>query len=100
MKRIVLIVLGLVLATSASAAPRPKPSFHSLESAVAWINGYPATREPTHAPAAIRAVSAYGGFRDADSSGMYVGFIAGLLSSHPDKADALVDAMLPVEHGR
>ena len=96
MKRIVLIVLGLVLATHALAAPRPKPSFHSLESAVAWINSYPATREPTHAPAAIRAVSTYGGFRDADSSGMYVGFIAGLLSSHPDKADALIEAMLPV----
>ena len=79
MKRIVLIVLGLVLATYASAAPRPKPAFHSLESAVAWINSYPATREPTHAPAAIRALSAYGGFRDADSSGIYVGFIAGLL---------------------
>ena len=96
MKRIALIVLGLVLATHASAAPRPKPSFHSLESAVAWINTYPAMREATHAPAAIRAVSAYGGFRDADHSGIYVGFIAGLLSSHPDKADALIDAMLPV----
>ena len=96
MKRIVLIVLGFVLATYASAAPGPKPSFHSLESAVAWINSYPARREPTHAGAAIRAVSTYGGFRDADTSGVYVGFIAGLLSSHPDTADALVDAMLPV----
>jgi hypothetical protein len=96
MKRIVLIVVGLVLATYAAAAPRPKPSFHSLESAVAWINNYPTMREPTHAPAAIRAVSAHGGFRDADHSGVYVGFIAGLLSSHPDQADALIDAMLPV----
>ena len=54
MKRIVLIVLGLVLATYASAAPRPKPSFHSLESVVAWINGYPAMRERCSTPCAAR----------------------------------------------
>ncbi len=101
MKLIAVIAAGMLLATPALAkqsmpAQKTKIVFNSLETTAAWINNYPRNRDTAHAPTAIRALSAYGAFRDAENAGNYVGFIAGLIGANPDKADALIDAMLPV----
>jgi hypothetical protein len=89
-----------VLLTVALAAPalasRPRGPLTSLQSSIDWINDYRRTHDVAHAPLAIRALSYYGAFKEPETSGVYVGFIAGLLASNPDKAEALIDKMLPV----
>jgi hypothetical protein len=70
--------------------------FTSQESILRWINGYRAKPEPQRIPLAVQAMATLGIFRDADSSGIYLGFVAGVLGSNPKTADALVEAMFPM----
>jgi hypothetical protein len=77
-------------------AARPPGKLTSLQSTIDWINDYRRTRDVAHAPLAIRALSYYGALKEPETSGAYVGFIAGLLAGNPDKAEQLIDKMLPV----
>jgi hypothetical protein len=88
---ITIVVLG-----GAAQAARPGPTLDSLQASMDWINDYRRTHDVKRAPLAIRALSHYGGFKNPESSGVYVGFIAGLIATHPDQADSLIDRMLPV----
>jgi hypothetical protein len=52
-------------------------------------------------PDLVRAASRFGAFGDPESAGAFVGFIAGVLASNPDRADELVGGMLslpPEDH--
>src|SRR5689334_5668550 len=93
---VIAFVLSCVPAMAAPSTPTQKPVFHSMEATANWVSNYPRHHDIKHAPVAIRALSAHGAFRDADGAGTYVGFIAGLIGSNPDKADALIEGMLPV----
>ncbi|MBV9555922.1 MAG: hypothetical protein JO254_02475 [Pseudolabrys sp.] len=86
---------AILICSAAQAAPQPNP-FSSLNTTVDWINNYRIERPVNFAPVAIRALSLNGGFKDPESSGVYVGFIAGLIAANPDRADALIDAMFPM----
>src|SRR5262249_59846032 len=44
----------------------------------------------------VRALRQFGAFKDVESSGIYVGFIAGVISTNPEKAEALVAKMFPI----
>jgi hypothetical protein len=97
--RLVFVVAAALYAPGALAQTvqhPPNDAFRTLESTTAWINNYPRTRDFAHAPLAIRAISAQGGLRDIENSGVYVGFIAGLIGSDPDRAQGVLDKMLPV----
>jgi hypothetical protein len=89
-------LLAVVLFGGAAMATRPVPQINSLQAATDWINDFRRTRDVAHAPFAIRALSYYGGLKEPESTGVYVGFIAGLLGAHPDRAERLLDDMLPV----
>jgi hypothetical protein len=90
-----LLSLAMLAAGLGSANARPAP-LDSLQASIDWINDYPRTRDVARAPAAIKAFSRYGGFKNPETSGSYVGFIAGLIGANPDRADRLIDGMLPV----
>jgi hypothetical protein len=91
------IIFLLTLAAGLSSAnARPAPALDSLQASVDWINDYPRTRDVKYAPAAIKAFSRHGGFKNPETSGAYVGFIAGLIGANPDQADKIIDGMLPV----
>ena len=93
----VLTNLAVAIFTACAAQAAPQQSvFASLNTTVDWINGYRLERPVAVAPIAIRALSLHGGFKDPESSGIYVGFIAGLIASNPDRADALIGAMFPM----
>jgi hypothetical protein len=47
-------------------------------------------------PAFVRALAQIGALRDPESSGTYVGFLAGVLNSNPQRADQLVAKMFPL----
>jgi hypothetical protein len=91
---VVLFVVGLIAPAGATAPNRVE--FTSIDAVSRWINGYRVRPEPARLPAAVRALSQLGAFKDVESSGVYVGFVAGVLSANPAKADDLVGKMLPM----
>jgi hypothetical protein len=90
----------LALPAFAAAAPVRLPDQASKESVLGWINTYRLHPDPERLPVAVRAMSRLGLITDPETSGVYVGFIAGVIANNPDKADALIARMfpLPAEH--
>jgi hypothetical protein len=89
-----LVIFGLV--APASAAVPPRTEFSSLDAVSRWISGYRARPEPAKLPAAVRALSQFGAFKDPESSGVYIGFIAGVIGFSYGKAEEIIGKTLPV----
>src|SRR5215813_12218094 len=92
-------LLALVLAsasTSGAAPSRKKSSFASSEDILRWINTYRLKPDPAKLPAAVKAMSELGVFRDMDAAGIYVGFMAGVLNANPKRAEDLIAKMYPM----
>jgi hypothetical protein len=101
--RSILRVLGVIsvfviaAGSALGAAPaKKKGEFTSAEQILRWINGYRAKPDPAKMPIAVRAASELGVFREMDSAGIYVGFMAGVLQVNPDRAEALITKMFPM----
>src|SRR5215471_11742344 len=99
----VLLALALASASASSAAPskapapsRKKAQFASSEDILRWINNYRLKPAPAKLPAAVKAMSELGVFRDMDAAGIYVGFMAGVLNTNPKRAEELVSKMYPM----
>jgi hypothetical protein len=74
---------------------QPKP-FQSAEELLKWINGYRKAPDPVRAAEAVKAMSAFGVTRDVDQSGVYIGFVAGVLGANPQSAEDLITRMFPL----
>ena len=99
MRSTMAVVLALVLlgAPAMAAAPiKKKTEFATTEHILRWINGYRTRPEPAKLPVAVKAMSELGVFRDMDSAGIYVGFMAGVLQSNPKRAEDLIGKMFPM----
>lgn len=84
-------------ARGARASQQARPAvFTSTEAIARWINQYRQKPEPKLLPQAVKAMSAGGVFKDSDTSGLYIGFIAGVLGANPDQAAKLVSDMFPL----
>src|SRR5262249_7481131 len=68
----------------------------SLESVQKWMYGYRAKPEPGRLPEAIWALNQLGALKDPETSGIYVGFLGGVLGANPAKADELLAKLFPV----
>jgi hypothetical protein len=93
------VLLALLLAcapATASAPTKKKSEFASSEHILRWINNYRLRPEPNKLPAAVKAMSELGVFREMDTAGIYVGFMAGVLHSNPKRAEELVSKMYPM----
>jgi hypothetical protein len=86
----------LLQARPASATLSGHGGFTSSDAVMRWIMGYRLKPEPGKLPAAVRAMSQFGAFKDTESSGVYVGFIAGVLGANPARAEALFGKMLSI----
>ena len=98
-KVILIAVLMLLLAAPAAATPNPLIDLVSTEAVMRWINAYRAKPDPAGVPAAVKALSRFGSFKDPEQAGVYVGFLAGVIATNPDKADQLISKMLPLPPG-
>jgi hypothetical protein len=99
MRSTMAVMLALLFACTpvVNAAPSTKkPEFASSEHILRWINGYRLKPEPNKLPAAVRAMSDLGVFREMDTAGIYVGFMAGVLQTNPKRAEELVGKMYPM----
>jgi hypothetical protein len=90
----VAVVVGLL--APASAAVPSRIEFTSLDAVSGWISNYRLKPDPARLPSAVRALSQFGAFKDVESSGVYVGFVAGVISANPDKASEIIGKMFPV----
>lgn len=99
MRKALALALALLMASVGAvlAAPAKKKSpFSSADDILRWINGYRSKPEPQKLPVAVHAMSNLNLFRDLDSAGVYVGFIAGVLEANPKLAEGLVTKMFPL----
>jgi hypothetical protein len=88
-------------ATAAVAAPpkrqaQPKQEFTRPEDLLRWINDYRRHPRPVKMPQMVRAASAMGIFRDMETAGVYVGFMAGVIEANPKSAEKLIAKMFPM----
>ena len=66
------------------------------ESVLRWINGYRQKPDPSSVPDVVKALSRMAAFKDPESSGPYVGFIAGVIGSNTGRAEELIGKMFPL----
>lgn len=94
---VIAIALALVVAAENSiAAKRAADPFTSPEAIQHWIKNYRASPQPRLLPAAVKAMSRHGVFREIDNAGIYIGFVAGVIGSNPLHAETLVGEMFPL----
>jgi hypothetical protein len=102
MCRVLLAFMALlVLPASLAAAPGRQLPVRQLETApkeviLGWINQYRHHPEPDQAPLAVHGLSRLGVLTDTEGAGVYVGFLAGVFAKNPDKVDALIARMFPL----
>ncbi len=95
MRRVFVLFAALALAAPASAAtPRPAPV--SAEALQRWMFDYRHKPAPMRVPDAVKVMSRLGAFKDAESSGVYVGFLAGVIGGNPAWAEDLIARMFPL----
>jgi hypothetical protein len=83
-------------ATAKVAAPLRPGELGTENEVLRWMNGYRVRRDLVHVPEAIRSLSAMGAFKDPGASGVYVGFLAGIIGSNPNRANDLISKILSI----
>ena len=89
--------IALASATTCAAAEPPSAAVNSTDSILKWINDYRNRPDPESLPAIVRALSAMQAFKDAETCGAYIGFIAGVLSANPSRAESLMARMISID---
>ncbi len=95
---VIFIAIQFILAGASPAQAKLSAliDLTSTEGVLRWINSYRAKPEPEAVPEVVKALSRLGALKDPESSGAYVGFVAGVLAKNPAKAEALIDRMFPL----
>ncbi|HEY7245101.1 MAG TPA: hypothetical protein VH678_14615 [Xanthobacteraceae bacterium] len=94
------VIIASLVAPARAALP-DGGEFSSTDAVSRWIANYRTRPDPARLPAAVRALSGAGVFKEPEGAGIYLGFIAGVLGANPDKAEELIGKMLsiaPMDH--
>lgn len=86
----------LVVAPAFAAAPAAGAMPLSTDMILKWINSYRHRPDPERLPMVIKTLSGLQAFKDSETCGAYVGFIAGVLGANPTRAPRLLHAMLSI----
>lgn len=81
----------------AASGPLSASTPPSTDSVLKWINAYRLKPEPEALPVLVHGLSELQAFKDAESAGAYIGFIAGVIGANPDRAEHLVEKMLTIQ---
>ena len=100
MRYTVIALAALFLARPAAATPTTIDPGTSLNIVQQWIYNYRAKPDPAHVPAAVRVLFKTQTFKDPETSGIYLGFIAGAIGANPAKAEQLVSSFFSCARGR
>jgi hypothetical protein len=91
---VALFVLAVLVLPAGAAAPRLNDA-SAREEVLKWIDSYRGGPDPASVPMAMKVLSRRGLLQDADTAGVYVGFLAGVIGAHPAEAESLVGKVLP-----
>jgi hypothetical protein len=91
----VLCFANISIAPAAAAVPA-RGALPSTDMILRWINNYRHRPEPDRLPMLVHALSDMQAFKDSETCGAYIGFIAGVLGSDPERAKDLVGQMLSI----
>jgi hypothetical protein len=90
----VALVLAILIRPAAAATWRLDEA-STRDDVLKWIDGYRNRPDPASVRIAMKVLSQRGVLRDSDAAGVYVGFMAGVIGSHPAEAEGIVDSVLP-----
>jgi hypothetical protein len=96
---IAIAAMAVIRPCAASAVPVRLDELSSREDVLRWIDSYRARPDPASMRTAMKVLSGRGALRDSDAAGVYAGFLAGILGSHPREADRIVTQVLSVLPG-
>jgi hypothetical protein len=97
MHRLIAGLLALFALMPAEAAALRAGDLASTATALNWINNYRKSPAPKDVPALMRGLSRLGAFNHPERSGVYIGFLAGVLADNPDKTEWLVSQTLKMD---
>ncbi len=93
----VVVVLAILLSLNAAArAGGDEQAFASGERVLQWISAYREDPQPKRLPAFVKAVAKLGLLNDDERSGIYFGFVAGVLADNQLQAVELAEQMFPL----
>jgi hypothetical protein len=90
-----LILAALIVPAAATSAASRLNELSSRDDVLGWIDSYRHRPDPGSVRIAMKVLSQRGVLRDADSAGVYVGFMAGVIGAHPSEAAGIVGKVLP-----
>src|SRR6201998_2698372 len=94
------LIVAPALLTVAVAMPPPgaaRPGdFMSVADVQKFMYEYRQKPSLARVPAAVKALSRFGTLKDPEGSGIYVGFIAGVIATNPRKAEDIINKTLPL----
>lgn len=88
------LTMLMALAAPASAASLLEPPPTSTEASLRWIKNYRTNPDPQSVPDLYKALSERFAFAEPEASGVYIGFLAGVIGSNPRTAKSLITRML------
>jgi len=92
----VLVLASMPMAVDAKRKAKQPQGFTKAEELLQWINDYRHHPEPERLPAAVKAMRQLRLLKDIEQSGIYIGFVAGVIGANPDKAETLIADMFPM----
>ena len=94
------VLFAPALLASAAALPPPgvaRPGdFMSVSDVQKFMYEYRIKPNVARVPAAVKALSRFGTLKDPEGSGIYLGFIAGVIGTNPKRAEDIVNKTLPL----
>lgn len=97
MQRFIAGLIVLLSIPPAAAAALRANEVSSVNAVLHWISTYRSHPDPAGAPVAMRAASRFGALENPERAGVYVGFLAGVLTVNPARAERLATHTLAVQ---
>ncbi len=91
-----LALTPVLVAPAAATAPPAGTMPLSTDMILRWINDYRHRPDPARLPMVVKALSGLQAFKDSETCGAYIGFIAGVLGTNPTRAPQLINSMLSI----
>jgi hypothetical protein len=90
-------LFALLVLSPAQAAPIRAADQISIDAVLHWISTYRQHPDPVSVPVALRALSRFGALENPERAGVYVGFLAGVLTENPGTAEEIAARSLTVQ---
>jgi hypothetical protein len=97
MRRLLAGLIALIALAPAQAAHLQSADLVSTNAVLHWINVYRHHPDPRAVPQVLRAASRLGAFENPERAGVYVGFLAGVLSENAGAAEEIAARALAVQ---